>query len=304
MFGAVEVVCQTCLSSYHATGFIGYECPACANARILDSVERDEPYCTVTGADNSTDLEALWKLARQYPFVEFGILYSQDRQGVGRYPSFEWIDSLVERMAKCNPPNFALHICGSAVHDFLAGEGHVARIAHRFPRIQLNLREEKHDIQDLRAALDRYFWQTIITQMNGANASLWRKLSDKRNHAVLFDESGGTGKARAEWPGPLSITHEGLPFEAIDPLCGYAGGIGPDNIDEILPQVDAAAAGRKYWIDMEGKLRDDEDRFDLHKVEQVLNACQHFLNPQLHALVAHAHAFVIESMPADETEVA
>ncbi len=58
--------------------------------------------------------------------------------------------------------------------------------------------------------------------------------------------------------------------------CGYAGGLGPDNLEEQLELISAAAGDCSFWVDMEGKLRTlDEtecDWFDLGKARRCLEA--------------------------------
>jgi phosphoribosylanthranilate isomerase len=68
----------------------------------------------------------------------------------------------------------------------------------------------------------------------------------------LFDRSGGL------WP----------PHPGGDRLVGYAGGIGPDNVADVLEQIGATGP---YWIDMESGVRTD-DRFDLGKCRRVCEA--------------------------------
>jgi hypothetical protein len=73
----------------------------------------------------------------------------------------------------------------------------------------------------------------------------------------LFDASGGRGVAPQAWPrhpGRVSV--------------GYAGGIGPENVREVLAAIGATGP---YWIDMESGVRTD-DRFDIGKCERVCEA--------------------------------
>ena len=51
---------------------------------------------TVTGADNSIRPEELVPIAKDYPFVEFGILLSKKQQGGKRFPSRDWLEELLE----------------------------------------------------------------------------------------------------------------------------------------------------------------------------------------------------------------
>lgn len=59
---------------------------------------------------------------------------------------------------------------------------------------------------------------------------------------------------------------------------GYAGGIGPDNVEGKLRTLLEHPTDDKFWIDMETRVR-TEDWFDLDKVEQVLEICA-YLNKE------------------------
>ena len=91
---------------------------------------------------------------------------------------------------------------------------------------------------------------------------------------MLFDASRGCGIERSDWPVPLPGTH-----------CGYAGGLGPDNLATQLTRIQAAAGDYAYWIDMEGKLRTPEDLFDIGRAEACLREvvatfCLHKMSPE------------------------
>lgn len=228
------------------------------------------PYITLTGADDSTSLDDLWSLAAQYRFglVEWGVLYSVSNQGQGRYPSFGWIGRLAARLEEpgARPPSFALHVCGGkAVADFLAGTGHVCEVAKHFGRVQLNFRHDSYPLDQIERTIRRNLNKGVITQHNDANADLWELLAGHHNHAVLFDASGGRGIAPDQWPAPL----DGV-------ACGYAGGLGLDNLAAELPRIHDAAAGKPYWIDMESKLRNAADHFDLSPAKQCLDIASEF----------------------------
>lgn len=225
-------------------------------------------FCTLTGADDHTQQADLWHLAKQFRpgLVEWGILYSANNQGEGRYPSFEWIEQLTEMVGRGDAPRFSLHVCGRAVQQFLDGTGHVTEVAKAFPRVQVNFRAREYPLESIKAMMLRNADKTIITQHNFANAALWRDLRDFGNHAILFDQSGGRGMSPAAWPAPI----EGV-------RSGYAGGLGLNNLATELPKIKAAAGGSTfYWIDAEGKLRDIRDRFDLRIARQFLEGVQNF----------------------------
>lgn len=226
-------------------------------------------FITFTGADDSISPETLLDVAASSSIgvrnVEWGILYSLSNQGAGRFPSLRWIDALVHQITP-DGPSFALHVCGQAVYDLLAGRGHISELAGSFNRVQINFRAENHAIEDVRACLLRNPGTTFITQYNDANRGLWESLAGIPNHAVLFDASGGRGRSPDTWRHPLP----GVP-------CGYAGGLGPDNLATELPRIHAAAGGSRFWIDMEGKLRDEGDKFSLVSARRCLDIAGEFL---------------------------
>lgn len=233
-------------------------------------------YITLTGADNSTTHDDLWRVADQYRFglVEWGVLYSASNQGEGRYPSFDWIELLSDRLGNpsARTPAFALHVCGGkAVSDFLAGTGHVCEVARNFKRVQVNFRHESFALDQVERAIRRNLGKQVITQHNHVNAGLWKLLAGHRNHAVLFDASGGRGVAPEYWPTPL----DGVG-------CGYAGGLGPDNLSGELPRIHGAASGKEYWIDMESKVRNASDQFDLDLAKRCLDIASEFHLQNVH----------------------
>ncbi|MGY6257271.1 hypothetical protein ACXIVK_27820 [Paraburkholderia caledonica] len=227
-------------------------------------------HCTLTGVDNSTDIDQLFVLADRFPFVEWGTLYSESQAGNGRYPDLSKINTIVRRLGDAHArPAFALHVCGRAVADFLAGVGHVSEVAGAFDRIQINFLSSRFSLQDIIATVRRYPSKTIITQLNAANIDLWKHLADEPNHAVLFDASCGRGIERDEWPA-------GLPSVR----CGYAGGLGPDNVSIHLPRIQYTAGNAPFWIDMEGRLRDEHDVFDLARAAAVLDHVERWHSAQ------------------------
>jgi hypothetical protein len=84
---------------------------------------------------------------------------------------------------------------------------------------------------------------------------------------MIVDESKGTGVTATSCPSPPEE------YEL-----GYAGGIGPHNIQKIPFDVVEAGQGRAIWIDMESSLlsfKNDKHIFDLDKCYLVIEAaCQ------------------------------
>lgn len=232
-------------------------------------------FCTLTGADDSTDIAELLALSEVFPFVEWGVLVSAGRTGTARYPSRDWITALMAAAQGLKKrPNLALHLCGPSVKEFIAApdRGFVAEVAPAFGRIQLNLNRKKFSTEAIAQAIGSLMGTSrVITQHNQANAQLAVDLLPfgLSNHEVLFDSSGGRGVLARSWPSVApEVTH--IPH-------GYAGGLSPDNICEEIDWIAQAAQNRPFWVDMEGQLRTEQDQFGMHKVRSVLAQLQDWL---------------------------
>ncbi len=228
-------------------------------------------HCTLTGVDQATDIHRLVDISRRFSYVEWGILYSPDRQGAGRYPSSDYIAELLDAL-----PEFvrvALHVCGRGVDQVLAGEGTAATlaktVAKRQGRMQINFNQtvRQFSADAFHVLFERHPQLSIITQHNRANTDVVDMLRGQARHCILFDASGGRGLQPEGWPEELPGIN-----------CGYAGGLGPDNIATQLPAIATSAAGAPFWIDMEGKLRADQDQLSLDACEQVLHEVARVLN--------------------------
>jgi hypothetical protein len=259
---------------------------------ILDRV-------TITGADDSIQATDLIGLTEEFPFVEWGILVSQSSTGQPRFPSGHWLTglSLLTRVPHQLP--LALHVCGKWTRQALLGiDGLPDGLLQGYARVQLNFHAERTKCDPARFAAVLRMWREhhyvkqVIFQLDG-------QLGNKHMAAVqaefdpdfdyvqcvpLFDTSGGAGVLPQEWPQPYEYDHmEELEYH------GYAGGLGPDNLEEQLPRIMEAASNPKpieldglgephcgsspcrIWIDMETKVRSKGDcQFDLAKVRRCL----------------------------------
>lgn len=193
---------------------------------------------TLTGADESTDLEHLVDLANRFPDVEVGLLYTATPEGRNRYPSREWLRRATEALSD----RVAIHVCGGGARQELLS-GNLSDLTRHAPRVQVNGRVAVAEAEVLARLVG-----TLITQHNESNLPLLEVRA--RNHALLIDASGGQGLSPQAWEPP-----------ATEKLVGFAGGMGPENLaaeyDRIYPVSKGGA-----WVDMEGKLRVD-DRFNM-----------------------------------------
>ncbi len=232
---------------------------------------------TITGADNSIDYNDLFKITREYPFVEWGILLSKNSEGYSRFPTWDWIEGLLTE----KPPGVHLsgHLCGAWVRDIVGGglEFITAKraLSYGFGRYQLNFHANPHGLSNPEAFITALFHltgvyhQQIIFQWDGVNELLYRKArslygqSSGIDAAVLYDISGGAGTLPEEWPEPIGG------------YCGYAGGLSPDNLQEQLKKLEPIVKEYPIWIDAETHLRSKNDKqFDLVKVIRFLEVAK------------------------------
>ena len=227
-------------------------------------------HVTLTGADDNTSIEEMYRLSAKYPFVEWGVLFSRAKSGVERYPSDEWVQDL-KKLGGLGTLNLSAHLCGGYVKDafkgvitFLEDEG----MDETFGRIQLNCYKQRlkqaFENENVWRAMKRAHRPVIL----GGNYSGLQVPSDKfetNTVSPLFDASGGHGDSPREWPKSIQNL-----------FCGYAGGLGPENIDEELHRIEDVVGDKHVWIDMESKVRTGGN-FDLKKCEVVLQAVESWI---------------------------
>lgn len=236
---------------------------------------------TITGADDKTDVNDLLALSRRYPFVEWAILIgSQD--GTPRFPTNNWIRNLADlNAAKSSDPHvpamsLSLHVCGKYLRRIAEGRpkfDELTPFLRQFQRVQLNWHGTDvgpigGKLQDAFVLLAAGLWSPcVIFQMDGVNDGLITSLDGLLACHGLFDTSHGAGVLPDSWPARKPNYY-----------CGWAGGLGPDNLELALPRIHEAAAGEPYWVDMETRVRTDDDaRLDLGKVEQCLKIAEQFM---------------------------
>jgi hypothetical protein len=205
-------------------------------------------YVTFTGADDATDIAELQALAEDYSDqIEFGILWSAARAGQPRYPTQERFRAL----AASGLP-LAAHICGDDAR-VIAEHGDNQELSVKgFERVQLNVAGN---------ILTRYTTPTKLAEWgdrHGVRVILQcRDAFPEDSHVDwLFDTSGGRGITPAAWPRPPNRG-----------FVGYAGGLGPG---AAWGEIAKMTWSRFYWLDMETKLRNSEDKFDVSICRQVM----------------------------------
>lgn len=198
---------------------------------------------TFTGIDERTDPDRVAELSKHYP-CEWGVLYGGRLNG-NRYSGHRKVYPLYRREVR-----LAAHLCGKFVQNALAyGPGYEV-VREHFHRFQLNARE--YNLPQIARWAAGHQLPTIVQ---------WRQKSFPRPDPwlqFLVDSSGGRGVTITNIPGSNGA------------LVGYAGGINPENVKQIVGLISEANEGR-YWIDMESGVRTD-DWLDLDKCEAVLKS--------------------------------
>ncbi|MDA8153168.1 MAG: hypothetical protein M0003_10730 [Acidithiobacillus sp.] len=245
---------------------------------------------TLTGVDENTDLNQLVALSKDYPEVEWGFLYSpKQKGGPQRYPSVYFLKKALALLP--SPVKAALHVCGKEVNNILTSEpvatALVDFLSARSGRLQLNFNHRKRpvDLQALARFISDHPRLAVITQIHDGNADVQPELFKilgfaPANHALLFDASGGRGQVATILEAPRYGIH-----------CGYAGGIGPDNIVERVTAINSMVGRLDTWIDMESSLRTTTagiDWLDLKKCQATLEAFKE-IKPVQKGAETHEH---------------
>lgn len=225
---------------------------------------------TFTGADDSVRPADIVEMSKEYPFIEWGILVSESQYGNWRFPSKQWLKDLCQAVWRVDHDvQLSLHACGSLVRNTLNKPKfkHLTFLLEDYPifqRVQLNTHAHLHEF-DKEFFFHLPIGQQYIFQSDGTNTPLidfvvngGLNIGQKQRAHVLFDTSHGAGVLPGSWPEPISGT-----------VCGYAGGLGPDNLKAQIPLIEGTVGGEKIWIDMETRVRSLDDAvFDLYKVRQ------------------------------------
>lgn len=219
---------------------------------------------SIAGPDNDVKHEDLLALSKEFPFVEWAILIaSPDRNGTHRYPDILWRTKFSGEILPLACMNACAHYCGPKVMDWLHGKiGHAL-----YKRVQLNVRELTAEQVDLiKARAEHFSGVDIIVPLKHGTKDIWKEFQGYQNIVFLYDASGGHGKTPTFWRKPIA-----------GHLTGYAGGLGPENIKEVLKGLDFLIGDGYTWVDMESNVRTD-NKLDLGKVRMVLEAAKPYVD--------------------------
>lgn len=226
---------------------------------------------TISGADDQTDPEQLARLSEQFSFVEWGVLLSSSKARRPRYPTAAWLD----RLQSCATEKMRIsgHLCGALVKEICRGEFPVHLDRPLFRRMQLNLAGHFGEIKDpqtLVRCLPRN--REYILQIGHAENDGLRLAESLQSSgleiSILLDSSGGRGLSPSRWPALVPTLR-----------CGFAGGLGPDNLEQELANLREVAGSATIWVDMESRVRTtDGTTLDLSKVRACLEIVQSFVD--------------------------
>ena len=204
---------------------------------------------TFTGVDDHTDIGALAALYQQYPRAEFGVLVGRGVGGI--FPPMGVVDALHPEVST------AIHLCGpwarAAVgQEYAAPYCYVHDICAGFQRVQINLHGDiwrLGDIEATAAAIHAFAMETpcdsVIVQHRGAweDVPLPQPIAHPKVE-YLWDRSEGAGmESFDQWPAP--------PKADLTVRWGYAGGMGPRNMDKAIAFAEAHPQSR-LWFEAHG----------------------------------------------------
>lgn len=246
-------------------------------------------YVTLTGAGGKTSFARMHALSVEFPLVEWAVLYSIERAGKeNRYPSKAWLERFAVKAQKARM-NIALHLCGTAVKVVLTSMTvprqerssealELIALCDKFDRVQLNIQGNLTDAE-LFIRLARQLGGNesrtrVILQYFPANAELAKRLAREQEFDILFDSSGGRGVECREWPKLSTETFKRL---------GFAGGLSRYRIGTALDGISEAYPNRPFWLDMESKIRDENDQLCLEHCWSVLHQTKKWVLAQRRA---------------------
>ena len=231
---------------------------------------------TFTGVDDHTDLVRLAAVARTYPdFIgEFGVLVGSAswKHPGGIFPTIQMVEDLRD-LGRILGFKTALHLCGDPARNLMKDLTEdqdpklsldVYRLSRGFSRVQINLHGGSWNPGRIEVNAKRV--DVIMPFLGGKSVILqhrgdWDSVPPIKSARVeyLFDRSEGRGETDFDsWPA--------LPKLGTLKRVGYAGGIGPDNIDRAAAFAERAEV--PVWLDMESRVRTN-GLFDLDKVEDT-----------------------------------
>lgn len=227
---------------------------------------------TITGVDDNVDYKDLVSLQREFPFVEWGVLFSKSKEGQERYPSRNWVMGIPEVL------NLSAHFCGWHARQVLEEQnfGLISLLPPNVKRVQLNYNFQQAgppwNLFKLKEYMREIKNPSVILQYNKANHTTLDNFMQANilptNIHFLYDSSGGRGK---------EIDRSVLAPPFVN-YTGYSGGITPLNAEDIINNVLEVCKNIDHscWFDMETGVRTN-NKLDLLKVFDVLSIYKRYI---------------------------
>ena len=225
---------------------------------------------TFSGIDETADIERLKELRSHYFTVEWGLSLAVERQDrVAGFPGVDWIFKLPPEL------NLSAQLWGKGASDFLQGHDtelvtKYAEVWSRFRRIQINSTNgiDQVDLVVLGRLIAKNADKQIILRIRDRNLEVADALvAHGISCSTLFDESEVQEPGQKKWP-------KGLKRFA---GCGYAGGLGPENIyKQLTPILNAAQSSERWWVEIDSCLRSKENDRDVFSLASCKRAIREF----------------------------
>jgi hypothetical protein len=228
---------------------------------------------TFSGVDETADVERLKEIRSHYFTVEWGLGLAIERQNrEAGFPGVDWICKLSPEL------NLSAQLSGESARAFLKGDDaelmtKYGKVWSLFRRIQINSTQgiDQVDLSGLTQLVAKNADKQIILRVRDRNLEIADALvAQGISCSTLFDESEVQELAQKKWP-------KGLKRFA---GCGYAGGLGPDNIyKQLTPILNAAQSAERWWVEIDSFLRateHDQDVFSLASCKRTIREFDSF----------------------------
>jgi hypothetical protein len=225
---------------------------------------------TFAGLDETADLERLRDIRSLYFTVEWSIRLTIERQtGEANWPDIDWIRGLAPEL------NISARLQGKCASDFLQGDDRelMDRYSEHWPlfrRIQIDSPRAiaAVDLTGLARLLEKNSDKQLVLRvrdqaLDTADALVTLGISC----STLFDQSQAQEPPQRKWPKGMKR------FVG----CGYAGGLGPDNIyKQLSPILNAAQSAERWWVEIDSSLRATEDGRDVFSLANCKRTIREF----------------------------
>ena len=219
-------------------------------------------YITCSDPRENNSTKSILDLAH-LPRAEIAVQCHPSKMSEGM-PRNQWFNKLLCEANMTDNVNLAIHINYEWVNDICAA-GKVPEIIVNWlkiertfnkpliKRVQLNMPKATADninTESLAQTIHDFKNQEFIFQYNDKTKDAIERLHRTgAKFSLLFDASGGNGKAPTSWQAPVYETH---------PM-GYSGGMSPQNVVRNLREIEKLVPENKFiWIDAEGRLKSND----------------------------------------------